>query len=190
MSAGGAEPAGSSRTLRLDPRALPVQFRAADASADDEVRLVEVHSEGVVVRRSVRGVPIAVSLPVSAFLGVAIRLFPPDETGGARVGVILEHRDPALSVPLFTATDSLDVLAEWQTWARVFAMPMLVAGADGTLRKAFSCLGALRVEAPSARKRRRGAITWRRPCILLRRKLGHRRADAAVHREREIIARD
>jgi uncharacterized protein DUF6101 len=189
MSAGGAKPAGSSRTLRLDPLALPVQFRAADAGADDEVRLVEVHHEGVVVRRSVRGVPIAVSLPVSAFLGVAIRLFPPDRTGGARVAVILEHRDPALSVPLFTATDSLDVLAEWQTWARTFAMPMLIAGEDGTLHEPFASLGGVRVETPSVRKRGRGAIARRRPRILLRRKPGCRRADAAVHREREIIAR-
>src|SRR5271169_1708549 len=148
MSAGGAKPAGSSRTLRLDPLALPVQFCAADAGADGEVRLVEVHHEGVVVRRSVRGVPIAVSLPVSAFLGVAIRLFAPDQTGGARVAVILEHRDPALSVPLFTATDSNDVFAEWQLWARAFAMPMLVAGADGTLREPFTRLGGVRVEAP------------------------------------------
>ena len=189
MSAGGAKPAGSSRTLRLDPLALPVQFRAADASADEEVRLVEVHHEGVVVRRSVRGVAIAVALPVSAFLGVAIRLFPPDQTGGARVAVILEHRDPALSVPLFSATDSLDVLAEWQTWARIFAMPMLVADEDGTLREAFSMMGAVRADKPSARKRRRGSVARRRPRILLRRKPGSRCADAAVHREREIIAR-
>lgn len=189
MSAGGAKPAGSSRTLRLDPLALPVQFRAADASADDEVRLVEVHHEGVVVRRSVRGVAIAVALPASAFLGVAIRLFPPDRTGGARVAVILEHPDPALSVPLFTATDSLDVLAEWQTWARIFAMPMLVAEEDGTLREPFPMMGAVRVDKPGARKRRRGAIASRRPRILLRRKPGRRDADAAVHREREIIAR-
>jgi hypothetical protein len=174
--------------LRLDPVALPVRFRTVDASADDEVRLVEVHREGVIVRRSVRGVPIAVSLPVSAFLGVAIRLFPP--TGDAGVAVILEHRDPALSIPLFTATDSLDVLAEWQTWARIFAMPMLVAGEDGALREAFSRLGAVRVEEPSARRRHRGAIARRRPRILLRRKLGWHRADAAVHREREIIAGD
>jgi hypothetical protein len=190
MSAGGAKPAGSSRTLRLDPLALPVQFRAADAGADEQVRLVEVHHEGVVVRRSVRGVPIAVALPVSAFLGVAIRLFPPDQTGGARVAVILEHRDPALSVPLFSATDSLDVIAEWQTWARIFAMPMLVAGEDGALRDAFSRLGAVRVEEPCARERHRGAVARRRPRILLRRKPARRRADAAVHREREIIARD
>src|SRR5258708_30300871 len=104
MRAGGAKPAGSSRTLRLDALALPVQFRAADAGADEQVRLVEVHHEGVVVRRSVRGIPIAVSLPVSAFLGVAIRLFPPDRTGAARVALILEHPHSALSAPLFTGT--------------------------------------------------------------------------------------
>jgi hypothetical protein len=176
--------------LRLDPLAWPVQFRTADAGADEQVRLVEVHHEGVVVRRSVRGVPIAVALPVSAFLGVAIRLFPPDQTGGARVAVILEHRDPALSVPLFTATDSLDVLAEWQTWARTFAIPMLVAGEDGTLRDPFPRLGAVRVDKPGARKRCRGAIARRHPRILLRRKPGCPRPNAAVHCEREMIARD
>jgi hypothetical protein len=190
MSAGGAKPAGSSRTLRLDPLALPVQFRAADASADEQVRLVEVHHEGVVVRRSVRGIPIAVSLPVSAFLGVVIRLFPPDHAGGARVAVILEHRDPALSVPLFSATDSNDVFAEWQLWARAFAMPMLVADADGTLREPFTRLGGVRVEKPCPRRRRRGSIATRRPRILMRRKPGRPQAGAAVHREREIIARD
>jgi Family of unknown function (DUF6101) len=190
MSAGGAKPAGSSRELRLDPLALPVRFCAADASADDEVRLVEVHNEGVVVRRSVRGVPIAVSLPVSAFLGVAIRLFPPDVSGGARVAVILQHRDPALSIPLYTATNSDDVLAEWQLWARTFAVPMLVADEDGTLREPFARLGGVRVERPSARKRRRGAIARRRPRIFMRRKPGRIGADAPVHREHEIIARD
>jgi hypothetical protein len=190
MSAGGAKPAGSSRTLRLDPLALPVQFRTADASADGEVRLVELHHEGVVVRRSVRGIPIAVSLPVSAFLGVAIRLFAPDHGGAARVAVILEHRDPALSVPLFTATDSDDVFAEWQLWARAFAVPMLIADADGTLREPFARLGGVRIEKPSARRRRHGSIATRRPRILMRRKSGRPQARAPVRHEREIIARD
>ena len=36
---------GSSRELRLDPHALPTRFRAADANADGQVRLVEVHHE-------------------------------------------------------------------------------------------------------------------------------------------------
>jgi Family of unknown function (DUF6101) len=152
MSAGGAQPAGSSREWRLDPHALPTRFRAADANADGQVRLVEVHHEGVVVRRSVRGMPIAVALPVSAFLGVAIRLYPQDHSGAARVAVILEHRDPALSIPLFSAADSNDVLAEWQLWARTFAMPMpmLIATASSPKRSP--------TWAPSASRRRRRAV--------------------------------
>jgi hypothetical protein len=57
------------------------------------------------------------------------------------------------------------------------------------LRELFPRLGGVRIEKPSARKRRRGAVARRRPRILLRRKLGRRDIDAAVHREREIIAR-
>jgi hypothetical protein len=190
MSAGGAQPPGLSRELRLDPHALPTRFRAADANADGHVRLVEVHQEGVVVRRSVRGIPIAVALPVAAFLGVAVRLYPQDQTGAARVAVILEHRDPALSIPLFSATDSNDVLAEWQLWARTFAMPMLIADRDGTLSEAFPHLGAVRVEAPSPRRRVRATLGRRRPRILMRRKPGRLPETAVVHREREIIARN
>jgi Family of unknown function (DUF6101) len=190
MSAGVAQPAGSSRELRLDPNALPTRFRAADANADGHVRLVEVHHEGVVVRRSVRGMPIAVALPVSAFLGVAVRLYPQDQTGAARVAVILEHRDPALSIPLFSATDSNDVLAEWQLWARTFAMPMLIVDRDGKLSEAYPHLGAVRVEAPSPRRRVRATLARRRPRILMRRKPGRLPETAVVHREREIIARN
>ena len=55
MSAGMAQPAGSSRELRLDPHALPMRFRKRpDETADEHVRLVEVlHRERAVVRRSV-----------------------------------------------------------------------------------------------------------------------------------------
>src|SRR6266849_6125564 len=105
MGAGGAMPAGSSRLMRLDPLLLPVRFRAADAAADERVRLVELSRERVVLRRSVRGVRIKVSLPITAFLGVAMRLMPPDGTDAGAIAVMLEHRDPALSVPLFAAAD-------------------------------------------------------------------------------------
>src|SRR5271165_6684254 len=101
MVVGGTSPAGSGRILRLDPMALPVRFPAFDGGADERVRLVELHRERVIVRRAVRGIRMAVSLPVSAFLGVAIRIVPPGaETDGA-VAVMLEHRDPALSIPVF-----------------------------------------------------------------------------------------
>jgi Family of unknown function (DUF6101) len=189
MSTGGAMPAGSGRCLRLDPLALPVRFRAADAAADERVRLVELHRDGVILRRSVRGVRMAFRLPVSAFLGVAMRLASPEALDAGTVAVMLEHRDPALSVPLFTATDATDIVAEWRRWANVLGMPLLVAGSDGTLREPFARVGAVRVGRPCGRPRRRGTLIKRRPRILMRRKPG-RPGVRAIHREREIIARN
>src|SRR5712671_1521609 len=148
MGAGGAMPAGSSRFLRLDPLSLPVRFPAADAAADERVRLVELSRESVVLRRAVRGVPIKVSLPITAFLGIAMRLIPPHGADAGAIAVMLEHRDPALSVPLFAAADGNDVLAEWHMWARIFGLPVLVADDDGELREPFRRLGAVRVADP------------------------------------------
>jgi hypothetical protein len=182
-------PAGSSRALRLDPLALPVRYRAADAGADERMRVVELDRERVTLRRSVRGVPMKVSVPVSAFLGVAMRMVPPDAAAPATVTVTLEHRDQGLTVPLFAAPDSTDLIAEWRMWARVFGLPLLVAGEDGKLHEPFARLGAVSVGTPRERARRRSAIVKRRPRILMRRKPG-RPGATVVHREREIIARN
>jgi uncharacterized protein DUF6101 len=190
MSAGGATPAGSSRGLRLDPFSLPVRFRSPDAAADERTRLVELSRESVVLRRSVRGVRIKVSLPVSAFRGIAMRLVPPDGTDAGAIAVTLEHHDPALSVPLFAAADANDVLAEWHMWARIFGLPLLVADGDGELREPFRRLGAVQVADPCPRMRRRGPVRQRRPRILMRRKAGRPAATPAIHCERELIARD
>ena len=189
MTAGGALPAGSSRCLRLDPLSLPVRFRAADAAADDCVRIVDLHRDVVVLRRSVRGVRIKVSVPITAFLGVVMRLVPPDGADPAAIAVMLEHRDPALSVPLFSALDASDVLAEWHMWARIFHLPLLVADEHGQLCEPFRRLGAIRVSDPCERARR-SQLRRRRPSILMRRKAGRPGAHVAVHREREIIARN
>jgi hypothetical protein len=189
MSAGGGQPAGSGRVLRLDPFALPLRFRTADSSADGRERLVELNRKGVVLHRSVRGVRMAVSLPVSAFLGVAMRLLPCDGESDGAVAVFLEHRDPELSVPLFAATDSTDVLAEWRLWGCVLGMPLLAADDRGALHEAFLRLGAVRIARPAARRRRSAAVAKRRSRILMRRKPG-RPGLVTVHREREIIARD
>jgi hypothetical protein len=104
---------------------------------------------------------------------------------------MLEHGDPGLSLPLYRASDGDDVLAEWQSGARVLGMPLLVADADGRLREPFAHIGAITVAAPTPRRRQRTTIRRRRPTLPLRR----RRAQAplptpAVYRnEREIIAR-
>jgi Family of unknown function (DUF6101) len=187
---GGALSVGSSRVLRLDPLALPLHFTAADARADERVRHVELSRERVVLRRAVRGIRMAVKVPVAAFLGVALRLIP-SEGGSNTVAVSLEHRDPALSVPLYTAEHTNDVVAEWQLWARAFGLPLLVADPAGSLREPFRRLGGVRVGAPAPRRRRRNVIKARRPSILLRRRVGVMPELPVVHLdEREIIARN
>jgi hypothetical protein len=176
--------------LRLDPLALPVRFQASDAGADGRVRQVELHRERVILRRAVAGMRMAVSLRVADFLGVAIRVVPPDTGSDGAVAIVLAHRDQALAVPLYVASDASDVLAEWQLWGRVLGLPLLVADGDGSLRDPFPRLGALRVAPPALRRHRRGALKRRRPSILMRRKPG-RAGAMVVHRgEREIIARN
>jgi len=183
--------AGSSRALRLDPFSLPVRFEAADEAADECLRVVDLHRERVVVRRSVGGMRMALNLPVAAFRGVAIRLTGKADEPPTAIAVVLEHGDPALSLPLFSSSVSDDIVAEWQSWGRVLGLPLLVAERNGSLREPFARLGALLIEAPTWRRRRRTAIARRRPSILLRRRAGVPPKMPAVHRgEREIIARD
>jgi hypothetical protein len=168
-----------------------LRFETRDAAADGSVRLVELTRERVVVRRSVRGMRMAVNLPIASYLGVALRIEPPGGTSAGAVALMLEHRDGALSLPLYRADDGTDIVAEWQSWARVLKLPLLVAGADGGLREAFARIGAVRVAAPLPRRRKYSSIKTRRPSIFLRRKPGRRLEGAAVHRgEREIIARN
>jgi Family of unknown function (DUF6101) len=184
-------PAGSSRVERLDPFSLPARFSVADRTADGRVRHVELTRERVVLRRAVRGMKMAVNLPLNAYLGIALRMQPPEGDSPGAVTIVLEHRDHALSLPLFDADDGCDIVAEWQLWSRVLGVPLLVADADGALREAFARLGAVRVDTPTARRRRRTAIRARRPTIQMRRKVGRSIEDATVHHdEREIIARN
>jgi hypothetical protein len=183
--------AGSGRTARLDPLALPVRFTASDAVADESVRHVELHRERVILHRAVQGMRIALNVPVQAFLGVAIRLTPEQNGAPAGIGVFLEHRDPALSIELYAAQNSDDVVAEWQLWSRVLGVPCLVAGSDGVLASPFPMLGAVRFKAPAQRRRRRSAVSKRRPRFLARRRSGVTRHAPLVHQgEREIIARN
>jgi hypothetical protein len=178
-------------SLRLDPFSLPVRFEAADEAADERRRVIDLHRERVVVRRTLRGMRMALNLPVAAFRGVAIRLTGPADAPPTAIAVVLEHGDPALSLPLFSSTASEDIVVEWQSWGRVLGLPLLVADRDGSLREPFARLGALRIEAPTWRRRRRTAIARRRPSILLRRRAAKLPETPALHRdEREIIARN
>jgi Family of unknown function (DUF6101) len=183
--------AGSSRALRLDPFSLPARFEAVDDAADGRVRVVDLYSRRVVLRRSVRGMRMAISLPVAAFRGVSIRLSGKADEPPTAIAIVLEHGDPALSLPLFSASETDEIVAEWQSWGRVLGLPLLVSERDGSLREPFARIGALRVEPPTWRRRRRTGIARRRPRILLRRRAGKMPEAPALHRgEREIIAQD
>ena len=188
---GRLAPAGSSRDERLDPFTLPAHFTLANKTADAGLCFVELSRERVLLRRMVRGMKMAVNVPVSAYFGIALRM---EATAGAEAGdvlIVLEHRDPALSLLLCQSDEGHDVVADWQSWGRVLGLPLLVAEADGRLREPFARIGALRVAAPNRRRRRRSTIRMRRPAILLRRKSGRRIGGAIVHdSEREIIARN
>jgi Family of unknown function (DUF6101) len=189
MVAGGPE--GSGRALRLDPFALPVRFSAQDGGADGQIRQVELGRERVVLRRAVRGIPMNVGVPVAAFRGVSLRLMPAEGTQLPSVAVVLDHRDSALCVPLFVATDGDDGIAIWKSWGRVLGLPLLVIDHDGAMREPFPRLGGVGIGAPSPRRRRRAALKWRRPSILMRRKPGRPPVIPIVRRgEREIIARN
>ena len=183
----GKIPGGSSRAWRLDPFTLPVRFAAHDAAADEATRHVELHRERVVLRRAVRGMRIKLNVPVAAFVGVAVRRASDGSPGSDHPCIVLEHPDPALSVPLFlpSSTDDVAAIAQiGESWAQVLAVPLL--GCEPTQCEPAKSLSG---GAPAAR-RRRGSLKARRPSILLRRKMGRLPAVPVVYREREIIARD
>lgn len=191
METGRTTPAGSGRTmLRLDPFALPVQFPAHDAGADGETRQVELHRERVVMRRAVRGIPMAVGVPVCEFRGLTLRVVSFADGSPKAIAIVLDHRDASLSVPLYVADEGEDVVVICKAWSRVLRLPLLT---DPNPRpsKRIVRLGALAIEKVTQRRRRRAAIKQRRPSILMRRKPGSSLESAALHRgEREIIARN
>lgn len=134
------------------------------------MRQVELHREHVVLRRAVLGMRMAVNVRVSDFLGVAVRGI--DDTQM----LVLVHRDPSLTIPLGTSSDTEEIASAWQMWSDIFHLPQLTEPAP---RK------------PAPRRRRRNAIRTRRPKFLVRRRAGFRLNSASIHRgEREIIARD
>ena len=135
----------------------------------------------------VRGIRMALNMPVASYRGVAIRLSGEPAKHQTAITVVLEHRDPALSLPLFASAERDDIVAEWQSWGRVLGLPLLVAEDDGSLREPFARMGALRIEAPTWRRRRRSAIAKRRPSRLLRRRAGQAagNADRASRRTRD-----
>jgi uncharacterized protein DUF6101 len=155
--------------MRLDPLSLPVSFAAHDIRADGGVRQIELHRERVVLRRAVHGMRMAVNVRVSDFLGVTLRDIKDSQM------LVLQHRDPSLSITLCVSEDRYEIASAWLTWSELLSLPRIEDEA---------C-------EPAPRRRRRNAIRARRPKFLMRRRIGALLDAANIFRgEREIIARN
>jgi len=142
------------------------------------------------VRRSLRGMRMALNMPVSAFAGISLKLMPGERGSPGAVAVTLEHKDPTLALPLYVSDETGDASAAWRAWANVLGLPLLVED-DGHLREPYARIGGVRIDAPRPRRRRRSVLCKRRPSILMRRKIRRLTGASPVYRgEREIIARN
>ncbi|MGB3273625.1 MAG: DUF6101 family protein [Xanthobacteraceae bacterium] len=168
----GDHPAGSGRTERSDPPLMQLRFYAPDARADGRIRQVELNRKRVVLRRSLHGMRMAISMPVSDFSGIVRRTAQSDHT------LVLAHRDPSLSIPLLVTADADELDKAVRVWCVFFALPEIADDAPNTA-------------SPAPRRRRHNAVKWRHPRALLRRRTGGALSGMDVYRgEREIIARD
>ena len=174
--------------LRLDPFSLPARYSAplAGAQAGDEANIY-LDRDLVVVKRRLSGLPLTVSLPVSAFTGIAVRSTPLDEEGAVAVSIELLHRDPALSLPLVVADCYDEIVADWQAWSKTLGLPLMLIEADGSLTQPVAHIGRLRFDGSLSR--RRSSNRRRRPRFLARRKTGLPERTGTRYAEREIIAR-
>jgi hypothetical protein len=153
--------------LRLDPFGLPVRFSATDTTADGRLRDVELHRERVVLRRSVRGMRMALNMPIAAFDGISLSLLPREGGSADMLAVMLKHSDPSLTLPLFLTSQPYEALAEWRAWSEVLGMPRVLAK-ERSASVSMAHFGQLHIERPRPRRRRRSALKARRPSILLR----------------------
>lgn len=182
---------GMGRTFRLDPMELPVRYTTGIGRGARRVEAVIVldRQEVVLKRPSPAGAPTTIRLPIKAFKGVAVRIAPVGQEGDIEVTVELMHSDPALCLPLIVADDAEDVAADWQSWGRVFGLPLLLVTPDGMVEQPVDQIGALR-KLPSRPRRRHSFFANRRPRFLTRRKTGLKRGEIEIIDGREIIARD
>ncbi|MBH0236957.1 DUF6101 family protein [Methylobrevis albus] len=179
----GAATAYAVRAQRLDPQALPARFTMPAGGSDAAVYL---DRRGVVVKRRLSGLPLTLSLPISAFEGISVRI-EPEGVDGLVAHVELTHRDPDLTLPLMVTRDMEEAALDWESWSSILGLPMLLTETDGQNR-VVGGEAKVRIEAPKPR-RRRAALQNRRPRFLARRKPGHSRPMPVIEGT-EIIARN
>ena len=167
------------------PAFAPRRFAAPDPRADGRRRIVRLDGDKVAIHRVVGGVFMRVTVPTSAYRGVALRVVDARDDGFT-YEILLVHADPDLSVALAETRDDIDVQAEWRLWARVLGLPALVERVEGRDESDETLLGRVAVK-PVAPRRRGKTIASRRPRFLTRRKIGRPELCIQVERAQELF---
>ena len=171
---------------RIDPDALPARFQVRAANGAP-VASVYLDRRGVVVKRRLSGLPLTLSLPHSAYDGIAVRLACGEE-GALTASVELSHRDPALTLPLSAGRTVEEAADDWRRWCDLLRLPMLLVEADGRMMRIGHAEG-VPIGVPQPR-RRNALLTRRRPRFLVRRRPGRSGPMEVLTGWREIIARN
>jgi hypothetical protein len=183
----GATSQNLDRPLRVDPEVLPARWKTRMGGGDRLASEAAVYMDvaGVIVKRSLSGLPLTLSLPFSAFEGVSVRI-EPDGEDGLLARVELRHSDPDLSIPLVVTRHMEEAAEDWQGWARRLGLPMLLIERDGVAEPVGPAT-SLPTGEPVPR-RRHASLVERRPRFNARRKMGVS-GDMPVYRGcREIIS--
>lgn len=173
---------------RPDASALPTRFRSASESAPGVVADVRLDSEHVVLQRRLGELAMRVTLPVSSYRGIVIRITPGMSEAEDRVSVVLAHTDRELDITLFDAADDSDVIAEWRLWGSALNLPLLMEGLDGHIVAAENRLGDLVIDRVRPR-RRHSFLAARRTRFASRRRVG-RVENTGLFREGLVSALD
>lgn len=177
MNESGEAIAGSSRSYRLDPHSLPLCGEPPAGPCES----FYLDATRAVVRHATANGPRITTVPISAYTGVSVRIDP--EIDPAQLLIELAHDDKSLNIPLARSEVPEDIADDWQAWARVFSLPLVVEMPDGSVTRYDND----EPETPSV-PRRRPQYATNRPQFLARRPVG--RSGNVIHVDfREIIAR-
>jgi hypothetical protein len=161
------------------------KFLQRDRRADEGKRQVQFSGGDIMISRRFAGIPMMISVPVSAYRGVVLDVEPCAQ-GGASYKLSLAHADPDLDIILSETRDSGAVAADWRYWAASLELPRLWSRDSDAANDAPATAG-FKIEGAFSRKRH-PSVTQRRPYFCARRKQGDIARMAEVHAdEREII---
>ena len=197
--ADGYLPAWAAEELQTDKNELPMSWSIADGREGKE--------HGARISVSIDGKNVALSCELESgcreieamvgldtYMGVTMALAIANDENGEpdrpAMMVLLEHSNPDLTVPLYVAWESDNVVEEWQSWARALGLPARVRGLDKTSHQPLGMVCGVDF-TPSSKR----AVGYRASKTHNQRTRSARRANAVIAaghgrmESRELMAR-